>query len=73
MTVAELITQLQGLDKEALVVMSEDAEGNRFSPLFDVEPARYIASSAWSGDLVDEDDDDPDPEAVQSVCLWPTN
>jgi hypothetical protein len=52
------------------VVMSKDAEGNRFSPLYETSAVRYAPENSWSGDLEDFDEDTEDPNAL---CLWPTN
>lgn len=66
---------------DAIVVLSEDAEGNGFSPM----PAdqgwsvgEYVAGSTWSGAFYDAtsyaDPDEDEPEhGVAALCLWPTN
>ena len=69
MTVAELITELQKLPGDALVVQSKDAEGNGFSPVDEVSVGRYEAESTWSG----FGDDHDYPDAPVAVCVWPTN
>ena len=40
-TVAELIATLQKEDPNRIVIMSSDAEGNDYSPLFSVAPCAY--------------------------------
>lgn len=87
MTVGELIAALQDVPPDTLIVMSEDGEGNGFSPLdtVDTGSSAYTAESTWSGEvglrtltpeLVAEgysDDDVAGPDAVPCVVLWPTN
>ena len=70
MTVAELITELQKLPGDALVVQSKDAEGNGFSPVDEVNIGRYEADTTWSGEFGDDHDY---PDAPVAVCVWPTN
>ena len=84
-TVGELIDWLATQPRDRIVVMSSDAEGNRFSPLADAEESMYVAESTWSGEIFPtsediagddrytvEDDGAPD-EAVRVVVLGPTN
>jgi hypothetical protein len=87
MTLDELRAELAKLDHlpgNTIVVMSEDAEGNGFSPLAEVETAMYLAESTFAGERhpTDEqvdadpgyDDEDRAPEgSVPAVFLWPTN
>lgn len=51
MTVAELITELQALPQDALVILSSDSEGNRHGPLYQVWSGGYRAITKWSGDV----------------------
>jgi hypothetical protein len=74
MTVDELRESIADLPGDLLVVMSSDAEGNRHSPLAEVEPdTRYSAETEYSGTTHHPDDWPDYPEAVRVVCLWPTN
>ncbi len=86
MTLDELRAELAELDLpgDTIVVMSEDGEGNGYSPLAEVKTAMYSAETTWSGAryMTEADrqaQDDPDdyreaPEgAVTAVFLWPTN
>lgn len=77
-TVEELIEMLMELPKDAIVVMSEDAEGNGFSPFTELSVGSYEADTTYSGEFyVAADDDDDDAyvpvEGRQSVALWPVN
>ncbi len=85
MKVRELIAQLQQCDPDMDVIMSEDEEGNGYSPLCEITEGMYSADSTWSGeryatpeeiaardDMTEEDDGAPDG-AVRAVFLWPTN
>lgn len=81
MTVAGLIKQLQELPPEAVVIQSQDGEGNGYSPTWEISDGWYIPESGYSGDwyhLGAEDEPEyewqgPDEHTVRAVCLWPTN
>jgi hypothetical protein len=86
MTLDELRAELAELDLpgDTIVVLSEDGEGNGFSPLAEVETAMYSADSTYSGEhyLTEEqvaadpeygEDDLAPDDAVPAVFLWPTN
>ncbi len=81
MTVAELITELQKTDPNRIVVLQKDAEGNGYSPLAGADcSALYVADSTWSGEVYDEEPEDPDADedrpdetAKKCVVLWPVN
>lgn len=70
MTVGELIAQLRKLDPGLTVVLSEDEEGNGFSPLVELSAGWFIPADA---DYYDDDDEDYEPEEghVKAVALWP--
>ena len=88
MTVGELKAALAGHDDSTLVVLSEDSEGNGFSPLAEANEQAYIPDSTWSGDVRmivpltpqweelgygEEDMAIPgEGGAVLAVVLWPT-
>lgn len=71
MTVEKLIKLLQTLPASTLVVLSKDAEGNRYSPLEKLEPGYYQHKSSWLGEFR------PAPIAPSlepdTVCLFPIN
>lgn len=85
--VKELIEELKQLPEDALIVMSKDSEGNRYSPLSGIDISLYVADSTWSGDIYlteltdelraqgysEEDLYDGDDDAVTAVVLWPIN
>lgn len=64
MKVCELIDALQALPPDHEVILSKDAEGNRYSPLAHLAAVHYQAQTTWRGDLIDE----AEPNAV---ALWP--
>lgn len=75
MTVRELIHHLRTCqNQEAIVIIQKDAEGNGFSPMRDFasnDPAiveRYVADSAWSGDVYPDGED-----GVPCVVFVPIN
>ena len=77
MTVGQLKELLAELDDEMPVILSQDSEGNGFSPLVDVEPSWYIAETTYSGDRWwpedDETEEDAPSDAMRAVLLWPVN
>lgn len=75
MTIKELITQLMEYPPDLKVVLSKDAEGNGFSPVYEAEPALYVPDSTWSGEVYNSDDPDilEDPNAEQVLVFWPVN
>lgn len=84
MTIAELIIELEKFDSSLQVIMSEDAEGNGFSPFCEVGLSMYFPESTWSGeihptpeDIAESDqytEEDEAPEGSERVVvLWPLN
>lgn len=76
MKVSTLIFLLQECDPDALVVLSSDAEGNKYSPLcpeqgVDTESI-YVAGSTYSGEVYSCRDEDPE-DGVAAVVLYPIN
>lgn len=69
MKVKELIQVLKKLDPELKVVLSKDAEGNRFSLLYKqkIEVGQYVPIHSWRGDFTATE---YNPDAV---CLYPEN
>jgi hypothetical protein len=68
--IEDLIARLQTLAAAAPgvhVIMSKDAEGNDFSPLFQLTLGVYRARDSWHGDVVEP----AEGEAVNAVVLWP--
>lgn len=54
MKVKELIEHLKFADLEAEVILSKDAEGNRYSPLSDVGAnVFYVPECTWEGQVYD--------------------
>lgn len=81
MTVKELKALLSSASDDALVVLSKDSDGDRFSPLagVDTSPDRiYVPENTWCGEI-----SRLGPEALElgldlgaatrCVVLWPTN
>ena len=86
MKVHELIKQLEKLDKDMIVVLQSDSEGNGYSPLAGVDGYNnmYAEDSGWSGyvklcelddDLREagfsEDDVYEGEDGQPCVVLWP--
>lgn len=67
-TVQELIEELKKMDPEAIVIMSKDAEGNNFSPLYATSDKYfYQADTTYSGSI------SKTKEGKKAFVLWPTN
>jgi hypothetical protein len=75
MTVKELIMLLLEQDLTLEVVLQKDAEGNGYSPLEGGDPAYYVPTSTWSGEVYDEDEEGEElPEdGHRAMILWPVN
>lgn len=69
MKIWELQKELAHVDPCLEVVLSRDAEGNGYSPLYAQEEAIYTPDTAWSGDATALGPEDK-PNAV---VLIPTN
>jgi hypothetical protein len=72
MTVSELIECLNFYDKDTLVIMSKDSEGNNYNNVRTVCPTYYIPETKEA--IHDEDLDEYREEyhnIKQVVCLWP--
>lgn len=67
MTIKTLINLLKKYDQEALVIMSNDSEGNNFSPLFEIAKCFYHPESTYSGDITEDKKDE------KAVVLFPVN
>lgn len=50
-TIGQLIELLQKEDPERVVILSEDSEGNGYSPLARIWAGAYRAESGWSGEV----------------------
>lgn len=77
---SEVIADLQDLFQEhgdRVVIMSQDSEGNGFSPYSNTYSlGRYAPEQPWWGEFQDEDSTDEPWEGddvVPAVVLWPTN
>lgn len=83
MKVGELIKKLESFDKDRIVIMQKDSEGNGYSPLEGLWSGSYEEESTWSGymgleELTEEDIKDGygDGDVVdgqKAVCLYPVN
>jgi hypothetical protein len=52
MTVQELINRLSEIkNKDRVVVMAKDGEGNDYSPLYNFWEGRYEANTTWYGEV----------------------
>jgi len=77
MKVKELLQTLKNLEAvcpevlEYEVVMSSDAEGNRYSPLYNTALVKYESENNWQGEVFCWDED-TDVE-TNAFCLWPAN
>ncbi len=52
MKVKELKQLLENIDDERIIILARDSEGNRFSPLSQIDDeSTYLADSTCSGDV----------------------
>lgn len=68
MKVYELIELLKQYPLDALLVLALDAEGNAFSPVYEVTREHYVPDNAWQGQLAQTKEG-----SVPAVVLWPTH
>ncbi len=84
MTVQELIDALNEFDRDRVVIVAKDPEGNGYSPLSDLHNAAYEAETTYSGnigleELTAEDiaagysEEDIVEDGEPCVVLWPIN
>jgi len=69
MTVAELIKQLQELPQDHEVILSKDAEGNNFSPLYQMGEGCYHPETTWYGEV----DFELEENFPNAVVIFPVN
>lgn len=76
-TVQELIDELSGLPRNAFVVLSSDAEGNRYMEIDSAEGG-YLSEDPGYEDLelllpddLDEYDDEVNEGLTETVVIWP--
>lgn len=68
----QILKNLEAASPETLdyeVVMSRDAEGNGYSPLYNTALVRYDPDSDFGGEVSGWDEDVEE----NAFCLWPTN
>jgi hypothetical protein len=87
MKVKDLIEQLKDVDPDRTVIMSKDAEGNGYSPLYNMSEEIYCPDSTYSGEVyiekltdelrklgyTDEDLAPEDDRNLKALVLGPTN
>lgn len=71
-TAGQLRAWLASVSDDTQVVLARDAEGNSLSPLAAATEARYVADKPWSGEILDEEDED-NPDSIPVVLLQPMN
>jgi hypothetical protein len=68
----QILKNLEAVSPETLeyeVVMSRDAEGNGYSPLYNTALVRYEPDNTWSGEVSGWDENVEE----NAFCLWPIN
>jgi hypothetical protein len=75
MTVKELITKLQEMDQDRIVVASSDSEGNSFRKISDICTGNYRDREFGIDVLTNEDieqgyTEEDCIEGESAVCLW---
>ena len=75
---SDLIKMLNGIEGDPVIILSSDAEGNKYSPLVEEWfEGYYFAETTWSGEVHDGEGLDEiekcSPEYIDCVVLYPTN
>lgn len=86
MKVKDLKKKLEEFDDEDEVILSEDSEGNGFSPLDDFWEAVYVPETTWYGNVYyreltpdmiaqgfSEEDAYHGKDGINAVVLYPAN
>jgi hypothetical protein len=66
--VHEMIELLKQCPLDALLVQARDAEGNCFSPVYELTQERYVSRNTWEGELAQTEEG-----SVPAVVLWPAH
>lgn len=73
-TVRELRLALECFNDGAQVYLSQDAEGNAFSPIAFtkcIATGRYVGGKPWMRGEFEADEPGADPKQALAICLWP--
>ncbi len=76
MTVNELIIKLQEIDnKNRVIILQKDGEGNGYSPLSDCWNGIYVADNTWSGEAWEEEEIEENEieNGEKAIFLTPIN
>lgn len=71
MIVSDFIDVLKKMPQDSIIIMSKDAEGDNYSPLYDIEQGSYLKENSWSGEVFFSKEKPKNTESC--VVLWPTN
>ena len=72
MKVQELIELLKKVDEpNRIIVLSSDAEGNKYSPLGHIELGRYLEENKYRGEVYPDKADVKD--SIKSLIIYPSN
>lgn len=78
MKVKELIEELKELDPEMVVVLSEDAEGNRYNEartvgvgLFNESEKEFYDEETLEDDYDEDEVNEIRGDSAKCICLWP--
>lgn len=85
-TVGQMMDELKKCDRDDIIIMSKDEEGNNFSPYCDLSRMRYKPHNGWSGEVghrkltkkmlehgYDETDIIDEKEGINAIVLYPCN
>lgn len=75
MLVKELKEKLKDVPDDYQVVMSSDAEGNSYSPLYEIDVVMYVPENTYMGEVWDKEWTAEMEEEYKenAVAMWPTN
>jgi hypothetical protein len=65
MKIKDLIKELSELNQELEIIVSRDAEGNGYSPMYSFYQAKYHPNNDWSGEIIDVELNSNDKEYLE--------
>ena len=73
MLVKKLRMILEQCPDNYIVILSNDAEGNSYSPLAEVDVVMYVPENTYQGDIVEDQEEIEEEYKENAVALWPVN
>ena len=71
MLVKELKEKLKDVPDNFEIVLSNDGEGNSYSPLAEVDVVMYVPENTYIGNIVEDQEETEEEYKENAVALWP--